>query len=203
MLDEEDLLDVGTHPGHHLQLPGLVEEVGLGRRELLQVINRVNHLLEVVNPSEGVAEVVRPHKVPQPWQAHDHPRLSLLRDLRPCHVQLLQLLAQGDHLHCPLPHLLISWQNCKMFQYTEEKPTPRLSSMSRSFRTWPHASTKALRMSRVQSFFKVKAARLVKEEREVASWIAEGPFIGTQPPCVIIISLKTAICYSWTSNTRT
>ena len=85
-----------------------------------------------------------------------------------------------------------------MFQYTEEKPTPRLSSMSRSFRTWPHASTKALRMSRVQSFFKVKAARLVKEEREVASWIAEGPFIGTQPPCVIIISLKTAICYSWT-----
>ena len=41
-----------------------------------------------------------------------------------------------------------------------------------------------LRMSRVQSFFRVNEVRLVKQDREVTSWKAEGPFIGTQPPCV-------------------
>ena len=32
VLDEEDLPEVGAHPGNHLHLPGLVEEVGLEER---------------------------------------------------------------------------------------------------------------------------------------------------------------------------
>ena len=45
----------------------------------------------------------------------------------------------------------------------------------------------------MQSFFKVKAVRFVKEEREVASWMADGPFIGTQPPCVKNIIMSTIL----------
>ena len=36
VLDEEDLSEVGAHPGNHLHLPGLVEEVGLKRDTFIE-----------------------------------------------------------------------------------------------------------------------------------------------------------------------